>query len=172
MSIVNYLSVDFDVSPRIIWIDTTSSTSISVQNLIDTCMHISALAANMDDAILLESSGKEYLVADGSVKVGLTVTLNNAKIAFKSLGGSDWILCSIEGGNVVAVEDIYTSPRVYIPVVHPTAFITVERVSSSSATLLAGADCDIDVDEIAAAVVAKPTIQSIDKNTKLIPGLL
>jgi hypothetical protein len=98
-------------------------------------MHLSALPANMDDAILLESSGKEYLVADGSVKVGLTVTLNNAKIAFKSLGGPDWILCSIEGGNVVSVEDIYTSPRVYIPVIHPTSYISVERVSSSSATL-------------------------------------
>jgi len=135
MAIVNYLSVDFTVSPRIIWIDTTASTSINVQNLIDTCMHISALAANMDDAILLESSGKEYLVADGSVKVGLTVTLNNAKIAFRSLGGPLWILCSIEGGNVVAVEDIYTDPRVYIPVIYPTPFISVERVSSSSATL-------------------------------------
>jgi hypothetical protein len=61
MGVVNYLSVDFDVSPRIIWIDTTLSTSISVQNLIDTCSHMSASAANMDDAVLLESSGKEYL---------------------------------------------------------------------------------------------------------------
>ncbi len=135
MAIVNYISVNFDVSPRIIWIDTTASTSISVQNLIDTCMNISAQPANMDDDILLESSGKEFLVADGSVKVGLTVTLNNAKIAFTSLGGPDWILCSIEGGNVVSVEDVYTAPRVYIPVVHPTPYVTVERVSSSSATL-------------------------------------
>ena len=135
MSIVNYLSVDFDVSPRIIWIDTNVSTSISVQNLIDTCSHLSASVANMDDAILLESSGKEYLTEDGSVKVGLTVTLNNVKIGFQSLGGPDWILCSIEGGNVVAVEDIYTSPRVYTDVIHPTAYISIERVSSSSATL-------------------------------------
>ena len=135
MSVVNYLSVDFDVSPRIIWIDTSVSTSISVQNLIDTCSHISASAANMDDDILVESSGKEYLVADGSVKVGLTVTLNNCKIGFVSLGGPDWVLCSLEGGNVVAVEDIYTDPRVYIPVIHPTAYVSMERVSSSSATL-------------------------------------
>lgn len=135
MSIVNYLSVDFDVSPRIIWIDTALSTSISVQNLIDTCGYLSAQQANMDDDILLESSGKEYLVADGSVKVGLTVTLNNCKIGFQSLGGPDWILCSIEGGNTVSVEDIYVSPRVYIDVIHPTAYISVERVSSSSATL-------------------------------------
>ncbi len=135
MAIRNYVSVDFTVSPRIIWIDTTSSTSISVQDLIDTCMTISAQAANMDDAILLISSGKEFLTADGSVKVGLTVTLNNAKIGFVSLGGPAWILCSIEGGNVVAVEDIAADPRVYTDVVHPTAYITVERVSSSSATL-------------------------------------
>ena len=135
MAIVNYLSVDFEASPRIIWIDTTASQSISAQNLVDTCMHLCALPANMDDAILLESSGKEYLVADGSVKVGLTITLNNAKIAFRSLGGPLWILCSIEGGNVVAVENVYNDPRIYIPVVHPTPFITIERVSSSSATL-------------------------------------
>lgn len=170
MAIVNYISVDFGVSPRIIWIDTTASTSISVQNLIDTCMHISALPANMDDAILLESSGKEFLTADGSVKVGLTVTLNNAKIAFTSLGGPNWILCSIEGGNVVAVEDIYISPRVYIPVIHPTPFISVERVSSSSATLLEGSECEYDL--IAAAVADEDIIKNIDKNTKLIPGLL
>ena len=135
MAIVNYLSVDFDVSPRIIWIDTTLSTSINVQDLIDTCSHISASAANRDDAVLLESSGKEYLTEDGSVKVGLTVTLNNAKIGFQSLGGPDWILCSIEGGNTVSVEDIYIDPRVYIPVIYPTAYISIERVSSSSATL-------------------------------------
>lgn len=135
MAIRNYISVDFTVSPRIIWVDTTASTSISTQDLIDSCMTISAQPANMDDDILLESSGKEFLTADGSVKVGLTVTLNNAKIAFTSLGGPDWILCSIEGGNVVSVEDIYITPRVYIPVIHPTPYITVERVSSSSATL-------------------------------------
>lgn len=136
MAIVNYISVDFEVSPRIIWIDTTTSTSISVQNLIDTASNIGALPANMDDDILLESSGKEFLTGDGSVQVGLTVTLNNAKIAFRSLGGPDWILCSIEGGNVVAVEDLAAGTRVYIDVIHPTPFISVERVSSSSATLI------------------------------------
>lgn len=136
MAIVNYISVDFEVSPRIIWIDTTTSTSISVQDLIDTASSISVLPANMDDDILLESSGKEFLTGDGSVQVGLTVTLNNAKIAFRSLGGPAWILCSIEGGNVVAVEDLAAETRVYTDVVHPTAYITVERVSSSSATLI------------------------------------
>ncbi len=136
MAIVNYISVDFEVSPRIIWIDTTSSTSISVQDLIDTASQKSALPANMDDDILLTSSGKEFLVGDGSVQVGLTVTLNNAKIAFRSLGGPAWILCSIEGGNVVAVEDLRAETRVYTDVVHPTPYITVERVSSSSATLI------------------------------------
>jgi len=172
MAIVNYLSVDFTISPRIIWIDTTSSTSISVQNLIDTCMHISALGANMDDVILLESSGKEFLVADGSFKVGLTVTLNNAKIAFKSLGGPLWILCSIEGGNVVAVEDIYTTPRVYIPVIYPTPYISIERVSSSSATLSELTDIQYASYNGGVTIHIAEIIQSIDKKTKLIPGLM
>jgi hypothetical protein len=70
----------WELSPRIIQID-APSTSISIQDLIDTCSHLCSQPANIDDDVLLESSGKEYLIEDGSVKVGLTVTLNNAKIA-------------------------------------------------------------------------------------------
>lgn len=134
MTIRSDLTIDWEVSPRIITVASGSNT-ISIQDLIDTCMYECALPANMDDDILLESSGKEYLVADGSVKVGLTVTLNNAQIAFEARPGPDWVLCIIDGGNVVAVEDIYAQPRVYFDPRKPTAYVSVDRTASSSATL-------------------------------------
>lgn len=134
MTIRNDITMFWESSPRIIQID-APSTEIMIQDLIDTCSYLCALPANIDDGVLLESSGKEYLTADGSVKVGLTVTLNNAKISFEARPSPDWVLCEITGGNVVAVEDIKADPRVYIDPRHPTAYTSVDRTSSSSATL-------------------------------------
>jgi hypothetical protein len=78
---------------------------------------------------LISAAGKEPL--GGGVSVGITTTLNNAYVAFEARPGPDWILCIISGGNLVAEDHLGAEldPR------YPTAFTTIDRTASSSATL-------------------------------------
>lgn len=121
------LSVDWVASPRIITI-AAPSTEITIQDLHDTCRSIEAKHFGIDEGPLIASAGKEDL--GGGVEVGLTSTLQNAVIAFEARTGPDWILCKISGGNLVAIDaaGVSIDPR------YPTAFITVDRTASSSAT--------------------------------------
>ena len=135
MAIRNDISIDWDASPRIILID-APSTEVDIQDLIDTLRYLESKADAMDNAQVLDAAGKESLKADGSLLVGLTVTLNNAQVAFEARGGPDWVLCTIAGGNVVAVEDLEAQTRVYIDARKPTAYISIDRTGSSSATLI------------------------------------
>ena len=127
MSIRGDITVDFTVSPRIITV-AAPSTEITIQDLHDTLRSIEALPASMDDTPLITTGGKENL--GGGVEVGLTSTLLNAVLAFEARPGPDWVLCRISGGNLVALDanDNDIDPR------YPTAFVTVDRASSSSAT--------------------------------------
>jgi hypothetical protein len=78
---------------------------------------------------IVRSSGKEQL--DASTFVGITLTLLNAKLAFEARSGPAYVQCSVNGGNLVAldVNDVPISP------IEPTAFTQVLVTSSSSATL-------------------------------------
>jgi hypothetical protein len=149
MAIRNDISIDWDTSPRIILVD-APSISVEMQDLIDTLRYLESQANAMDNPQLLDAAGKEFLKGDGSLKVGLTVTLNNAQVAFEARGGPDWVLCEIAGGNVVAVEDIEATPRVYIDARKPTAYISIDRTGSSSATLIQSESSvtQVDIDNI------------------------
>jgi len=121
------ITVDWSVSPRIITV-ASPSTEIVIQDLHDTLRTLEAQSSGMDEAPIISSAGKESL--GGGVAVGLTSTLLNAQLAFEARPGPTWVLCKITGGNLVAKDsggsDI--DPR------YPTAFVTVDRASSSSAT--------------------------------------
>jgi hypothetical protein len=84
---------------------------------------------NLSYARLIDAAGKEPL--GGGVSVGVTATLQNAVVAFEARPGPSWVLCTISGGNLVAVDDVggEIDPR------SPTAFTTIDRTASSSATL-------------------------------------
>ena len=100
-----------------------------MQDLVDTCREIESQQWNLDDAHLLNAAGKENL--GGGVKVGITVTLNNARVAFEARSGPAYIQCNISGGNLVAIDDVGadTNP------IEPTAFTQIVLANSSSATL-------------------------------------
>ncbi len=129
MTIQNYLTVNWDVSPRIITV-VSGITEITIQDLHDTCRAIEARQESMDNDRLIDSAGKEFL--GGNTYVGLTATLNNAVLAFAARPGPQWVLCKIAGGNLVSIDENGNNidPR------YPTAYITVDRASSSSATFL------------------------------------
>ncbi len=121
------LSVEWELSPRIITV-AAPSVEITIQDLHDTCRSLESAASGVDERSLIDSAGKEDL--GGDVAVGLTATLQNAVVAFEARPGPDWVLCKITGGNLVAKDlvGVGIDPR------HPTAFTTVDRTASSSAT--------------------------------------
>ncbi len=129
MAIRSDITIDWESSPRVITV-AAPSVEITIQDLVDTCRDHEDRPVNMDRPILIDAAGKEPL--GGIVYVGVTATLQNAVIAFEARGGPTWILCKISGGNVVAVDDVGADidPRL------PTAYVTVDRTASSSATLL------------------------------------
>ena len=106
-----------------------------MQDLYDTLRTLEAESTSMDDASIVSASGKENL--GGGTKVGLTILLLNARVAFEARNGTEfggvdeWTLCTLDGGNLVAIDGngLDIEPR------YPTAFVTIDRTSSSSATL-------------------------------------
>jgi len=128
MAIRNDFTIDWGVSPRIITI-AAPSTACSMQDLIDTLRFKEAEPEAMDNPPIVDASGKEVL--DTTNKVGLTVTLQNAKIGFEARPGPDWLQCLLDGGNVVAID----VDGVPIDEVANNAFVNVKTTKSASATL-------------------------------------
>lgn len=128
MTVRGDITVDWVSSPRIIWV-AAPSVEITIQDLVDTCRTLEATDEGIDEPHLIDAAGKEFL--GGTTYVGLTATLQNAVLAFEARLGPSWILCSIIGGNLVAVDADGNNidPR------YPTAYVSVDRTASASATL-------------------------------------
>ena len=128
MTVRTDITVDWASSPRIITV-AAPSVELTMQDLVDTCRTIEANLWNLDDEHLLDAAGKENL--GGGVKVGITVTLNNARIAFEARLGPTYEQCNISGGNLVATDSVGAN----ISPIEPTAFTQIVLANSSSATL-------------------------------------
>lgn len=129
MSIRGDITVDWNLSPRIIEI-AAPSTEVVLQDLVDTLRGIEAFPTNLQYPHLVDAAGKEEL--GGGVKVGITLTLKNAKVKFADRAGPDFIQCEISGGNLVALDengDVMSSVGV-------SSYTQIVRTSSSSATLM------------------------------------
>ena len=129
MTVRTDLTVNFAVSPRIVTI-ASPSTTVTIQDLHDTLRSIEAKIENLSFLKLISSAGKEDL--GGGVKVGVTTTLQNTKLAFAARSGPSYIQCTISGGNLVAVDANGNS----ISSIEPTAFTQVILAQSSSATII------------------------------------
>lgn len=125
------LRVDWYANPRIITI-TAPITEISIQDLTDQIKDTEDELANLAFPILVKTFGKQVL--GGGVYVGITAELQNAKVAFEARDGTDVppeVLCTISGGNLVAI-DANGAP---MNPIHPTAYTQVVIAQSSSATI-------------------------------------
>lgn len=131
MAVRNDLIVDFNTSPRIITVakDGAASESISLQDLIDTLRSIEYQADTQSYEYLVDSFGKQNL--GGGVLVGITLVLNNAKIAFEARSGPTFVQCNISGGNLVAIDSVGAD----MDPIQTTAYTQIVKTSSSSATL-------------------------------------
>ena len=130
MSIRYDVTVDWSISPRIIEID-APSTSITIQDLVDTLRYLEALLDNMDNPYLLDATGKDDL--GGGLLVGITAKLRNAKLKFQDRSGPNYIQCEVSGGNLVAVD----ANGVSMDPIQVSAYTQVIKTSSVSAALVA-----------------------------------
>jgi hypothetical protein len=121
------IKVDALASPRIITVPISDGTGITIQNLLNQCREWEQIPANMTHAKLLDGAGKQDL--GGSVSVGITLTLLNAKLAFEARAGPDYIQCTVSGGNLVAVDGNGDS----MSPIEPTAYTQVIIAQSTSA---------------------------------------
>lgn len=126
MATRNDITIDWTLSPRIITID-SPSVEVTMQDLYDTLRDAEEI--QIDEPRIVSGAGKEPL--GGGVSVGLTITLQNALLAFEARPGPNFTICRVDGGNLVAV-DINGDP---ITPIHPTAYVQILLSSSSSATL-------------------------------------
>lgn len=99
-----------------------------MQDLYDTLRD--AEEKQMDEPSIVSGGGKEQL--GGGVLVGLTITLQNALLAFEARSGPQFVQCFVSGGNLVAVDAVGTY---FNTPIFPTAYTQVVLANSSSATL-------------------------------------
>lgn len=131
MAIRSDFTIDWEASPRVIIVD-SPSVECTMQDLLDTLRWEESLATAMDNPAIVAASGKEPL--GGGTLVGITVGLQNAVIGFEARSGPAWTNCDLNGGNLVAFD---TDGATTINPVYPTAFVSISKTSSSSATLQA-----------------------------------
>ena len=130
MTIRNDISIDWNVSPRIIQVakNGVESTKLTVQDLYDTLRNKSASNEGIDKPEIVDGSGKEDLGSGTSV--GLTIKLFNSKVKFEDRTSPTE--CEIYGGNLVAVDGNGYSMS---PIQYATN-VTVSYAKSSSSTLM------------------------------------
>ncbi len=119
------------LNPRVIEV-LSPLTEISLQDLTDQIKDWEDEPANLTYPILVKTFGKQAL--GGGVLVGITAELQNAKVSFTARDGTDTppeVLCTISGGNLVAVDANGAS----MTPIYPTAYTQVVISQSSSATI-------------------------------------
>ncbi len=126
MSFRSDISVDYTQSPRIITV-LAPSTELTMQDLHDTLVDIEDELINCSHKGIVSSAGKEVL--DDVTRVAITMKLLNAKVGFEAR--LDWTQCKLSGGNLVAIDENGNSMNP----INPTAFVNIDRTSSSSGTL-------------------------------------
>lgn len=101
MSIIDELTVDWSVSPRVIGFATRDD--VTVQDLVDTLRVEEGKLENAGFKAIVRASGKQALTS--ALLVGITCTLLNAQLSFTVSSGPSKRK-DIKGGNLLAVDDV------------------------------------------------------------------
>lgn len=125
--------IDFDSSPRVIWVG-SPTTTITVQDIVDTVHTLEAEPTNMSFPKLIDTAGKSFLYNDGTNNyyTGIVLTLLNAKVAFAARSGPSYIQCQVSAGDMIAQD----SGGLSMSPIYPTAFTQVVISQSTAPTLV------------------------------------
>lgn len=121
-------SLTFLKAQKIIQVD-SPQTSLDVQDLVNQIRLYEENLLNLDYGTIVNAYGKQPL--GGGAYVGITMELiNDWRLAFEARSGPETILCTLSGGNIVAINQYNNNP------IYPTAFTQVVISQSSSPTLV------------------------------------
>ncbi|MBI5126878.1 right-handed parallel beta-helix repeat-containing protein [Candidatus Roizmanbacteria bacterium] len=121
-------ALTFKKYERIIQVD-ADQTSLDIQDLLNQIRLYEEQLINLDYGTIANAYGKQPL--GGGTYIGITLELiNNWRLAFEARPPSTYILCTVSGGNLVAINDYENNP------IYPTAFTQVVIAQSSSPTII------------------------------------
>jgi hypothetical protein len=121
-------SLTFLKTQKIIQVD-APQTSLDVQDLVNQIRLYEENLLNLDYGTIVNAYGKQPL--GGGAYIGITMELiNDWRVAFEARSGPDTVICTVSGGNVVAVNQYGNNP------IYPTAFTQITISQSSSPTLI------------------------------------
>ena len=126
------MAITLDQATKLITVD--PETSVTIQQLINTIRDWEDELVNMDCSSVASASGKDDL--GGGTLVGITLKLLNWKLKFADKGSAT--VCTISGGNLVAVDENNAAMNV----IEPSTNVTVMVAQSSSAAMVQDADID------------------------------
>lgn len=113
---------------RVIQVD-SPQTSVTIQDLLNQIRVYEENLNNLDYGHIANAYGKQAL--GGGSFIGITLELiNDWRIAFEARPGSDTVLCTVSGGNLVAINQYSNNP------IKPTAFTQINIAQSSSPTII------------------------------------
>jgi hypothetical protein len=134
MAVRTDVEIDWTASPRVILV-LAPSTSITIQELVDTCRFHEMDPVHMDDEHLISVEGKAPIDPSSGLYTGITANLRNAVVSFEIRTGPAWAICRISGGNLTAqaADGItFIDPRLHAP------FTSIDVEKSTSAALVEG----------------------------------
>lgn len=130
MAIRDDVSVDWFASPRIITV-AAPSTYIKIEDLIHTLRELEYIGVNQMFESVLFTGGNDLL---GDIRTVMIATLRNALVAFEARGAPPWVSCTIDGGNLLAVDE-NGDPMWPIK---ETAYVHVSFAQATTGAILAG----------------------------------
>jgi hypothetical protein len=135
VSVRTDITVNFDVSPRIITV-AAPSVALTIQDLWDTLRQIEDELPylSFDQLISTKSGGKISL--GGGEFTGISLVMNNALLEFEARAGPTWAECQIQGGNIISVD----SGGVIQWPINPTDYVNVAFRQSTAPGLVEGLD--------------------------------
>lgn len=121
-------TLTFFKSDRVIQVD-SPQTVVTIQDLINQIRLYEEQPINLDYGTIANAYGKQPL--GGGSYIGITLELiNDWRLAFEARPGPGTILCTVSGGNIVAINQYSNNP------IKPTAFTQVVIAQSSSPTII------------------------------------
>ena len=141
MSVRTDITVDFDVSPRIITV-AAPSTALTIQDLWDTLRQIEDELPYLSFNQLISDKSGGKLSLGGGEFTGISLVMNDALLEFEARAGPTWAECQVQGGNLISID----SSQVIQWPINPTDYVNVAFRQSTSPGLIDGLPADFTGD--------------------------